>query len=290
MVLGWDDFSAHRINWNDKPANFVAIAEELGLGLDSFVFADDSPMECALVRSALPQVEVVELSADPSSFMNRVLRTQAFDTLHVADEDRSRAASYAAEAGRRALQAQVTDLETFLASSDLRLTIRAAGPETSERIHQLISKTNQFNLTLERLPKESVQALAARGNMLFSAALSDRFGEYGLIGALHLEPTGDAMLIANMVLSCRALGRGVEDAMLAFAREIASADGLRRLQVVCSRGPRNQQVFDYLRNVGFAMTELDDGRVDCRLELSDGALPWPGYVRVDYPQVEATAQ
>jgi FkbH-like protein len=290
IVLGWNDFSAHRINWNDKPSNLVAIAEELGLGLDSFVFADDSAMECALVRSTLPQVEVVELGADPSSFMDRVLQTQAFDTLHVSEEDRSRAENYLAEAARRELQAQVTDLESFLADIDLRLTIRPAEPKTSERIHQLIGKTNQFNLTLERLPKERIQALMASGSALYSAALADRFGDYGLIGALHLEATGDELRIANMVLSCRALGRGVEDAMLAFAREVAAAGRRRRLRVVCSRGPRNQQVFDYLGKVGFSMTELEGGRVDCRIDVGDGALPWPRYVHVDRPQEVTTTQ
>jgi FkbH-like protein len=289
MVLRWNDFSAHRINWKDKASNLIETAEELGVGLDSLVFADDNPTECALVRSALPQIEVVELGQDPSDFMNRVLRTQAFDTLHVSEEDRGRAQSYIAQAQRDSAQSRLTDLDGFLADCNLRLTIRPAEPKAVERIHQLIGKTNQFNFTLERLSKDRIQVLATLGNALFSASLSDRFGDYGLIGVLYLETAGEEMWISNLVLSCRALGRRVEDALLAFSRELAVAGGQRRLRVTCIRGPRNQQVLEYLEKVGFSTTELDDARVDCTLDLDAGVLAWPKYVHMDYSDEETMA-
>ena len=290
MVLAWNDFSARRIDWNDKASNIASLAEELGLGLDSFVFADDSAMECARVRSALPEVEVVELGPDPSRFAERVLRTRAFDTLSISKEDRARADSYRQEQSRKSSRAKVADLETFLADSQLRLTLRPSDAATQERIFQLIGKTNQFNMTLERLSKPSVQQLTDHGGALYGAQLVDRFGDYGLIGVLHLEPRADGLCIVNMLMSCRALGRQVEEALLAFAREIAEMHGLSRLVATYVRGPRNQQVLEFLSRAGFSTREGNESQVEAWIELNDGVLSWPRHVAVDRPALGKAAE
>lgn len=288
MLLRWDHFSARRVDWNDKAANIAAMAAELGLGLDSVVFADDSGIECARVREALPQVEVVELGRDPGRYVERLLRTQAFDTLVITDEDRQRAASYAAEAGRKALAGAAGDMAAFLAGCELCLRIEPLGAASLERVHQLLGKTNQFNLTLERPTKETLQRWCAEAPRLFSAHLTDRFGDYGLIGVLHLEPRADALHVANMALSCRALGRGVEDSLLALARERAESLGLPRLTADAVRGPRNQQVFEFLARSGFVAAadgtgDGDGSRVAHAFELGAGSLPWPPFLDVRKP-------
>ncbi len=280
MLLKPAHFSAQRINWQDKPANIVALAQQLGLGLDSVVFADDSPIECALVRESLPEVEVVELGKEPGQFVDKVLRTQAFDALHITDEDRQRADGYDKEASRQQLRSSVTDLASFLVDCKLRLMLQPASAATLDRIHQLMGKTNQFNFTLDRPPKETLHTLMEQGDSLYGAVLSDRFGDYGLIGLLQLQPDGDCFRIANLALSCRALGRGVEDAMLAFARERAVAAGCKRLHVRAARGPRNQQVLEYLENVGFVRVGDDHQAVEFELPATSGCLPWPSYVAV----------
>ena len=293
MVLKPEHFSARRINWQDKASNIASMADALGLGLDAFVFADDSALECAQVRQALPQVEVVELGADPVRFVDAVLRTQAFDALHISEEDRQRADSYNAEAGRQQLRAQVSDIASFLADCQLKLALQPATPATLERMHQLMGKTNQFNFTLLRPDKAALQALMQAGGQLYSAALTDRFGDYGLIGILHVQPpaagaAGADFHIANMALSCRALGRGVEDALLAYARERAIAAGCNRLCVRTVRGPRNQQVLDYLDNKGFARALDNEQEVLFALPLPGadappGSLAWPSFVQVQMP-------
>lgn len=283
MALVWDDFSAHRVNWLDKAHNINSIAEELGLGLDAFVFADDSAIECALVRAALPQVEVVELGSEPARFIDKLLRTQAFDALHISDEDRSRADSYAAEVGRRSLRGQVTDMASFLASCELRLYLQAVDHTSLERVHQLLGKTNQFNLTLERPDKDQLALWCVGGQRLFAATLQDRFGQYGLIGVLHLETRLDCLWVSNMVLSCRALGRGVEDALLAFVRDRAQASACAQICVEAVRGPRNQQVFGYLERAGFVAHAETATRVSFAVSSAPGNLPWPGYLSFDPP-------
>lgn len=288
MVLRWEHFSARRIDWDDKAANIARIAAELGLGLDAVVFADDSGIECARVRAALPAVEVVELGPSPARFVERLMRTQAFDSLTLTDEDRGRAVSYAAEAERKQQLQAAPDTATFLASCGLELAIDVVGPGTLERVHQLLGKTNQFNLTLERPGKEQLQALCGEPARIFSATLKDRFGDYGLVGVLHLNEEPRALRIVNMVLSCRALGRGVEDALLAFARERAQAAGATRLDAYAVRGPRNQQVFDFLARTGFVANGLAGNGEQERLSffrpLTPGSLPWPPYLTVKLPQ------
>lgn len=290
MALSWGDFSARRVNWVDKAHNICEMADELGLGLDAFVFADDSAIECALVRAALPQVEVVELGPEPARFGQRLLRCQAFDTLHVSAEDRGRADGYAAEAGRRSLRGQVTDMASFLASCELRLSLQAVDNSSLERVHQLLGKTNQFNFTLERPAKEQLAALCVGGQRLFAASLQDRFGQYGLIGILHIEALPDCLLINNMALSCRALGRGVEDALLAFARDQAQLTGRTNLRVNATPGPRNQQIFEFLQRSGFTRLAEDEGRVPfvwSDLPGQNGEpqrLPWPPYLMFESPR------
>ena len=286
MALAWADFSAFRVNWVDKAHNITEMADELGLGLDAFVFADDSAIECALVRAALPEVEVVELGSEPARFMDKVLRCQAFDVLHISAEDRGRAESYAAEAGRRSLRGQVTDMASFLASCELRLSLQAVNHSSLERVHQLLGKTNQFNFTLERPAKEQLAALClggSGGQRLFAASLQDRFGQYGLIGVLHIDVQAETLLIHNLALSCRALGRGVEDALLAFARERAQQAGCTTLRVNAARGPRNQQIFEYLDKRGFARLAETESGVPFVCRALRGSLPWPAYLSFESP-------
>jgi len=280
MLLKPEHFSAHRIDWQDKASNIASMAQQLGLGLDSLVFADDSAIECALVRQALPQVEVVELGKDPSRFIDKVLATQAFDTLRLSSEDRQRADSYQAEAGRQQRREQVTDMASFLADCQLKLSLKPATGATLDRMHQLLGKTNQFNFSLQRPSKDQLQALMARGRHLYSASLTDRFGDYGLIGILQLAHDGPVFVIENMALSCRALGRGVEDAMLAYAHSRAVAAGCKHLAVCAVRGPRNQQVLEYLDNAGFARLAESESEVAFEIATTPDALPWPPFVAV----------
>lgn len=289
MVLRWNHFTAHAVNWNDKASNIAEMAQALGLGLESFVFADDSAIECALVRQILPQVEVIELGKDPARFGELLFRAQAFDALDVSDEDRRRADSYATEAHRRDYRERMTDLNGFLAGCELRLSIQSLALGSVDRAHQLLGKTNQFNFSLERPSKEQLIASMRAGDRLFTASLEDRFGNYGLIGILHLESGAQDLRIANMALSCRALGRGVEDALLAFARERALAQGFNRLDVRCVRGARNQQVFEYLERTGFHKAHEDHETVEYVLALAESSLPWPDFLKVELPMISMGA-
>ena len=281
MVLGWDDFAARRINWENKAANLVGLADELGFGLDSVVFADDSPAECALVRTSLPQVEVVELGDDASQYTQRILSTGAFDTLRLSREDTQRADGYQAERARAAAQAEIANLDTFYAGLELRFEIRPVDHQTIERAHQLFGKTNQFNLSLERRSRKDVVDLAANERRLFIGSLTDRFGDYGIVAVMHVRESGDALLIEDLLISCRALGRLVEETLLAFARCEAERRAMKRLSAQFVAGPRNQQVPTLFDRSGFTVVERDDAGILFTIDLDDDCLPWPEHVAVD---------
>lgn len=277
LGLSLTDFAAHRINWDDKASNIAGMATELGLGLDSFVFVDDNPMECARVRGALPMVTVVEGGNDNAGLVERILETRAFDALVLSEDDRQRAARYETEAARKSALGSVTDMDGFFAAMDLLVTITPFAPDNAERTHQLLQKTNQFNLTLERLSPSELSMHAKQGSV-FAISLSDRFGDYGQIGVVDLAFNAEAVEIRNFVLSCRALGRKVEDSVLAHVVEIARARDLRHVRAWFREGPRNAPARQFLDAFAFSANHRDDEGWVFDLSVADGP-DWPDCVK-----------
>ena len=286
-ILAWEDFSAYRIDWRNKAENLVELAEELGLELDSFVFVDDNPKECALVRQALPQVEVVELGKRPEAFSGQLLACQAFDTLSFTREDAIRAESYRHERQRRDLAKMATNLDIHYRSLDLRLSIRPVEARTLDRIHKLLNKTNQFNLTLDRSTLDEIRQRLESDSDIYSAELSDRFGEYGIIAALELYSKTDQLCIANLAVSCRALGCLVEDSLLAFSSAQASAQGAAALVADFVPGPRNGQVPKALRRLGFSAAVEGSEARHFVCKLANGGIAMPPHIAVEAPNMNS---
>lgn len=279
MPLRWDDFTAHRIDWNDKSANLRSIAEEMNIGLDSVVFADDSPLECDLVRRYLPEVAVVHLAGPPSLFSDLILAPGYFNALALTDEDRRRVESYAAEKSR-VRQASRTNVQSFLAELQLVLTLRPPRDGEIERVVQLLGKTNQFNLTTKRYDVTDVSALRADpATCLTVALLNDRYGDYGLIGVVvTIDAADGTRTIDSFLMSCRALGRGVEESLLADVEAVARADGVSRL-IGCYQATRkNAMVAEFYPAHGFTPTERD-GEFEKNLRAAV-ATPFHGHTKI----------
>jgi FkbH-like protein len=277
MILRWNDFAARRVNWQDKAENLASIASDLSLGIDSFVFADDSPVECERIRAAFPEVEVVELTEEPARLVDALLDCPGFDVLSLTDEDRLRMASYRSETERSTLREATGDYHAFLRSLSLEIDIAPCDDGSFERLHQLLLKTNQFHLTLER-PTQT--ELAARRGRLFSIRLRDRFGDYGIIGVLEIVVRRDAFEIVNLALSCRALGRLVEETVLAFVAEVARAAGAAAITARSVVGPRNQPAMDFLEKAGFVCV----AEQLVRLSTGHGAPTYPSEAVVRRPE------
>jgi FkbH-like protein len=227
MILRRQHFAAMRINWSDKAANLRSLAEELNIGVDSMVFVDDNPAECDLVRRELPACQVVQLPAKPYLLPATVEAFPAVETLRLTAEDRQKNDMYRARAAQRAEQASASNLEEFLAGLDLQVTIEPASAFSIPRVAQLTQKTNQWNMTTRRYSDAEIAAMAAtQDRAVLAVSARDRFGDHGIIGVLLLAFDGAECVIDTFLLSCRVIGRGIEDAMLAHAGVLAQKHGL----------------------------------------------------------------
>jgi len=240
MALRRSDFVAWRINWNDKAENLLSLAEELNLGLDSFVFLDDSPQERDQVRQLLPQVYTPDLPASPSELAPFLSSLNCFETPSLGAEDVERTHMYQAERDRKEALQVSGNVENWLFS--LHVEVRAARlrRESLPRATQLLNKTNQFNLSLRRLDEKNLWDWAGEpSHAAYTFHVSDRFGDFGLTGLVSFSMAGTEARIVDFVMSCRVMGKKVEEALLGYTVAQAQAAGADRVIATPVDGPRN---------------------------------------------------
>ena len=231
MLLREDDIAAFHANWADKAANLRAIAESLNIGVDALVFLDDNPAERMQVRQELPLVAVPELPDDPALYPRTLAAAGYFEAVAVSREDRDRADMVQANARRAAALGASSDIGAYLASLDMVCTIGFVDEVARARVAQLINKSNQFNLTTRRTTEvELAAAIADPVKHVVQVRLVDRFGDNGIIAVLiadkGLADEGPGVWeIGVWLMSCRVLGRRVEEACLAHLVEAARAAG-----------------------------------------------------------------
>jgi FkbH-like protein len=285
MRLRETDFVAVQADWGPKNKGLEEIAERLGLGVDSFVFADDSAFETGLVAAALPQVAVVPLGAEPALAPERLLADGWFDTLELTEADRERTARYRVEAARSDLRESATSVEEYLRHLGVRVSVERAHLGDVGRLAQLTQRTNQFNLTTERLTAPEVRSMAEDpGRLVLTVRSADRFGDDGVVGALFARRERDGLRVENLLLSCRVLGRGIERAVVASVLDHAKVEGLTQVTAAYRPTPRNHRVREFWPSVGF--TALDPLPDDPAQALTfrhplDRPLDLPEHVRLD---------
>jgi FkbH-like protein len=269
MVLKPEDFAGWKINWQDKAANIVDLLDSLNLGLDSVVFLDDNPFERARVREALPQVLVPELPSDPMHYASFLCDLRCFDNPTISKEDRVRTSMYVADRSRVGLKAEVGSIEKWLEMLDLGVVIEPLTDANLERAAQLFNKTNQMNLSTRRLTATELSAWAkAEGHRLWTFRVSDKFGDYGLCGIASFVQEDSKGRFLDFVLSCRVMGRGVEESMLCTVIHHAKSLGCQELyaefiptakNVPCERWFQNQPNVSREGNVfQFSLLHLPD--------------------------------
>lgn len=256
MVLGIDDFGAFVANWDPKPDNILRVAQELGLGLDSLVFVDDNPAERAAVRRALPMVDVLELSDDPSTWCDELAAYTGFERGPLTDEDRQRGASYRARRAAVALETEMESIEDFHRSLAMEATIAPVDASTLERVVQLIGKTNQFNLTTRRHRRADVEAMLDDPSwFLCTARLRDRYADHGLVAVVLAQVVGDVLDVDTVVMSCRVIGRTLETVLVAELVAAAAERGLATVRGHYVRSDRNHLVAELWPDHGFLRVE-----------------------------------
>jgi len=251
MPLALEHFTASRLNWGPKSANLRALAEELNLALDSFILVDNSATECAEVRAGCPEVLAIALPQDAREFAGFLDHIWPFDHWSTTSEDRNRAAMYVQERDRARAARQASNLEEFLGSLNLLVKIEPMTQDQLPRVAQLTIRTNQMNFTsVRRDESEMERLLSSEGYECLTVDVDDRFGSYGLTGVMLFRANGGALAVDTFLLSCRALGRGVEHRMLARLGEIAQERGLAEVRIPFAPTPRNRPAEALLRSVG----------------------------------------
>jgi FkbH-like protein len=260
MRIREEHITVFQANWDDKATNITAIARELNLGLQSLVFVDDNPFERELVRRALPQVAVVELPDDPALYARTLSAAGYFELTRVSEDDLNRAKFYEGNARRAELQDSVGNLESYLASLDMEIVLQPFEAVGRVRIAQLINKSNQFNLTTRRYTEADVEAMEAdAGAFTLQVRLLDRFGDNGMISVIICRGVGGAEWhIDTWLMSCRVLGRQVEQMVLRELLRNAAARGAQRLIGTYVPTGRNGIVVEHYAKLGFELTRRDD--------------------------------
>ncbi len=246
LLLTKADFSGWKANWNPKSQSLRELAAELNLGLDSFVFLDDNPAEIGEVTANAPGVLALTLPENADGIPAFLDHLWALDTLPATAEDAARAEFYRRESERRDLRAAAPSFADFLRGLNLRIEITETGPDDLARVAQLTKRTNQFNANPLRLSGSDLA-----GTTCLSVRVSDRFGDYGLVGAMQEGPVSDETLSVRLfMLSCRAMGKGVERVMLKTLADRALAAGAKTLSIAYTETDRNEPVRKFFEGLG----------------------------------------
>lgn len=260
MVIHLDDLAVFFANWDTKVDNLRRIARTLNIGLDALVFVDDNPTEREIVRQMLPEVEVVPLPSDPALYVRAIEDGLYFETASFTAEDAQRTGQYRARAEVARLEASAGSMEDFYRSLHMKAEVAPFDDIHLPRIVQLLGKTNQFNLTTRRHDPETVRRFMRDPNSVnLYLKLRDRFADHGLVGVIIAKRDGEVLEVDTWLMSCRVIGRTVEDHMLARLSEEAQRLGCSRIRGVYIPTAKNTQVAQIYERFGFVQVSDIDG-------------------------------
>lgn len=263
MLLRRDSIVAHRINWEPKSSNLKSLARELNLGVDSFVFVDDSAAECAEVEAGCPGALVYRLPLEAQAIRRFVRHLWPLDRRKLTEADKKRVETYVANTRREQVRSEVGDLGAFIQSLELRVDFLPMTSEVLPRAAQLTQRTNQFNATTVRRSEAELRAyLEEQGGEALAVEVSDRFGDYGIVGLVLHRARPPALEVDTFLLSCRALGRGVETHVLSELGRRASAAGLAFVELPYRKSAKNEPARRFLEAVAAAHRTSGAGEGD----------------------------
>jgi FkbH-like protein len=252
MILREKDFSCIKINWNDKISNMKEISNELNIGLDSIVFFDDDPVNRELLRMSIPEINTIELPEDPSTYAQILRNLNDFNTLKITKDDTERKIMYGQEQNRQKLESNTENLNEYLKKLNIKIKIKLDDKITISRMSQLILKTNQFNLTTKRYQEEQIKEFVEDKTMVVGCSeVEDKFGENGITNVFIIKTKSNEWIIDTFVLSCRVMGRGIEEGILGKILEIAKSKGIEKITATFIPTEKNKPSENFLKNYGF---------------------------------------
>ena len=252
MVLRLEDIAVFVANWDDKATNIRHIKNIIDIDYGAMMFLDDNPAERQLVRESFPTMIVPDLPADPSEYVACLIGLNPFETPSYTPQDAQRTGEYQVEAKRHAEREKFVDLTDFLRNLEMRAVVQSFLPFNIPRVTQLTQRSNQFNLRTVRYTEKQIAELAnSPGHVTLAFELKDRFGDSGLISIVILEIQGDAFFVDTWLMSCRVLGRGMEQFVLNTIVKRAKDCGLKRIRGEFLPTSKNGMVKDHYAKLGF---------------------------------------
>ena len=252
MILREENFASIQINWNDKAQNIKQISDEINIGLNSFVFFDDDKINQERIHQEFPEILTIDLPKDPSQYAPILKDLNDFNVLQRTQEDAKRGEMYTQQKERKKLENSVSDLNEFLKQLDITVKIKKSNKFLIPRISQLTLKTNQFNLTTKRYQEEDIENLSNNTNYEVGCAqVIDKFGDNGITGAFIVKKNEKVWFIDTFLLSCRIMGRGVENAILSEILKQAKNNDIDEIKAEFIPTEKNQPAENFLANYGF---------------------------------------
>lgn len=287
MILKESDFAAQRINWRDKVDNMKEIAEELNIGIDSFVFIDDNPVEREIIKRCLPDIVVPDFPPDISSLSEWFIEIccEYFNSVRITKEDIAKSEQYRVKKEIEKLKITICSKEEFLKSLEMTAVIRKLQKEHLHRIAQLTQKTNQFNLTTKRYTEADIEAIeTGERGIVFSLQLIDKFTDNGIIGVvIYTRDDGNekAWWIDTLLLSCRVIGREIEKAFISYTAQVLKKEkGAEILYGEYIPTPKNKIVSTFYEEMGFSKVERKDERNIWAAEINTTITEIPEFIRI----------
>ncbi len=275
MILRKENFSCVKINWNDKVTNLREIAKELNIGVDSLVFFDDDQMNRELVKEHLSDVLVVDLPTDSSIYPKILTEMNVFESIKITDEDLKRRDMYSQQEKRIEFENKVGDFDEFLKQMNIEVKINEADNFTIPRISQLTLKTNQFNLTTKRYKEDEIILFSKDQNKIIECAeVKDKFGNNGITGVYIIEKGKNEWIIDTFLLSCRIIGRGVENCMLSQIIEKARKEKIKTIKGKFIPTQKNKPAEKFYEDFGFSLED------DYWVFNTDNSINKPEHIKV----------
>ncbi|MDB9892086.1 HAD-IIIC family phosphatase [Amylibacter sp.] len=266
MILKREDFVGWRINWHDKASNIMDLADEINLGLESLVFIDDNPAERNRVSGALPEVLVPEWPEDPSMYVEALNSLCCFENTTITKEDRVRTSLYVSERNRQEIKHSVKNNDDWLRRLNTRVTACPVNSNNISRVTQLFNKTNQLNLSTRRLSeKEILTWLDSKACHMMAISVIDKFGDMGLVGVIGVEALGRKGRLVDFILSCRVMGRQVEQTLLHLAVSELVSRGVENMEIVYEATERNGPTLQLLKSAGLEEVNPWVFKINCEI-------------------------
>lgn len=279
MVLKEEHFASMQINWQDKISNMKRIAEEINIGMDSLVFMDDDKVNREVMRKALPEVKVVDIPEDTSLYLKTLESIDDFNSLELTEEDLRRGYMYATQRKRKEFMSAATDISKFLKGLGTEIRIKEADSFSIPRISQLTQKTNQFNMTTKRYSEEDMKKFLANPYLVLSFDICDKFGDNGITGVMIIKKEKTEWFIDTFLLSCRILGRGVEDALISYIAKLAKKEKMMKITGEFIPTKKNEPAKGFYEKKGFKLKSRKDNIELWELDLKE-KIKSPEYIKI----------